>query len=73
MRRLKTVFKAASASIVLVYYVGDADERGNWRIGPPGAAASVLGFRELSMLWQKSRKHSQHLVLVLDCPNSCYW
>lgn len=41
----------------------------------PGAAAlcGVVSFRELSMLWQRHRKHSQRLVLLLDCAHSGYW
>ncbi|GFR47245.1 hypothetical protein Agub_g8930 [Astrephomene gubernaculifera] len=37
------------------------------------APGSVVSFREVSMLWQRYRKHSQRLVLLLDCPNSGYW
>ncbi|EFJ44738.1 hypothetical protein VOLCADRAFT_118680 [Volvox carteri f. nagariensis] len=42
--------------------------------GVSGASGTcVLSFRELSTLWQRYRKHSQRLVLLLDCANSGYW
>mmetsp|Transcript_15155 Transcript_15155/g.32889 ORF Transcript_15155/g.32889 Transcript_15155/m.32889 type:complete len:789 (-) Transcript_15155:2051-4417(-) len=71
LSRLKSFFKGTTASIVLVYYCGLADERGNWALGPD--QTSIISFRELSMLWQKHRKHSQHLVLLLDAPYSGCW
>eukprot|EP00198_Chlamydomonas_reinhardtii_P011657 XP_001700994.1 predicted protein [Chlamydomonas reinhardtii] len=43
--------------------------------GAVGSSVSscVVSFREVSMLWQRHRKHSQRLVLLLDCANSGYW
>ncbi|KAG2484989.1 hypothetical protein HYH03_016282 [Edaphochlamys debaryana] len=38
-----------------------------------GVPSAVVSFREVSMLWQRHRKHSQRLVLLLDCANSGYW
>lgn len=43
--------------------------------GGDGSASSgvVVSFREVSMLWQHHRRHSQRLVLLLDCANSGCW
>ncbi len=45
---------------------------GGGALSPP-ALCGVVSFRELSMLWQRHRKHSQRLVLLLDCAHSGYW
>eukprot|EP00798_Chlamydomonas_sp_ICE-L_P007532 gene7532-681_t len=76
LAKIKSLFKSTQASIVLLYYVGDADECGNWKIGSNNSTVgmgNLIAFRELSMLWQKNRKHSQHLILILDSPNAGCW
>lgn len=131
MQKLVKLFKSSSSSVVLVYYCGAADERGNWLMGssarsvsgvagdahsggsqeawgpaspsgvpqtsvsgalpsgssprdsPAGTSSGraggatghtqVVSFREVSSLWQQHRRHSQRLVLLLDCPGSGIW
>lgn len=134
MQKLAKLFKSSSSSVVLVYYCGAADERGNWLMGSSARSASgvvgdahasgsqeawgpigspsaalqisasgvlasgnsprdspagtssgrvggttghthtqVVSFREVSSLWQQHRRHSQRLVLLLDCPGSGIW
>ena len=33
----------------------------------------VLLFSEMSAMWNKARKHSQRLVLIIDAPNGANW